>query len=190
MLKAGTGKQDLGEIAEDFRKHYAGKGVNIPEKSNYSDRDIQILAKAEAEEIIQSGYDEVVEEVNRLSKKGIQNMTAREKVMFQTLANHRQSAEQTEALRKLGVGEDVYNSAEFKNFAADFKPGTPMEKILSLYNGSKPKKNIKPMGSMKTGHENTAKDYYSPEEIARLTEDDLKDDRIWNAVRRSMTGKA
>jgi hypothetical protein len=33
------------------------------------------------------------------------------------------------------------------------------------------------------------KDYYSPEEIDRLTEEDLDDPQVWEAVRRSMTGR-
>ena len=32
------------------------------------------------------------------------------------------------------------------------------------------------------------KDYYSPEEIERLTEEDLDNPKVWEAVRRSMTG--
>ena len=33
------------------------------------------------------------------------------------------------------------------------------------------------------------KDYYSPEDIKNLTEEDLADPHVWEAVRRSMTGK-
>jgi hypothetical protein len=40
---------------------------------------------------------------------------------------------------------------------------------------------------MKQIQNSGVKDYYSPEEIERLTEDDLRDPHVWEAVRRSMT---
>ena len=45
------------------------------------------------------------------------------------------------------------------------------------------------MGSMKQSQGNVVKDYYTPEEIERLTEEDLDNPKVWEAVRRSMTGR-
>jgi hypothetical protein len=45
------------------------------------------------------------------------------------------------------------------------------------------------MGSMKQTPAKGAKDYYSQEDIERLTEEDLDDPHVWEAVRRSMTGR-
>jgi hypothetical protein len=45
------------------------------------------------------------------------------------------------------------------------------------------------MGSMKQQSPSSGvKDYYTPDEIDRLTIDDLKNPEVWNAVRNSMTG--
>jgi hypothetical protein len=45
------------------------------------------------------------------------------------------------------------------------------------------------MGSMKnTSQDNGVKDYYSPEEISKLSMADLRNPKVWNAVRKSMTG--
>ena len=191
VLKAGTGKENVEEIEDTFRQFYEKKGINIPAKPSYSDRDIEVLAKAEAEDIIRYGYDEVVEEVDRLAKIGVANMTARDKAMFKTLAEYRQNAERVMELSKMGVTQDVINSDEFTAFASKFVSNTPVTEIYDLYMAkSKPKKNIKPMGSMKQNQPNSGvKDYYTPEEIARLTEDDLDDPKVWEAVRRSMTGR-
>jgi len=52
-----------------------------------------------------------------------------------------------------------------------------------------PKKEVKPIGSMKSGQMNTVKDHYTEDEIARLSLDDLNDPQVWDAVRRSMTGQ-
>lgn len=190
VLKAGTGKESVDEISDMFRDFYEQKGIKIKPKPTYSDRDIEVLAKAEAEDIIRYGYDEVVEEVDRLAKMGAENMTSRDKAMFRVLAEHRQNVEKTMALSKMGVPEKVYASKEFTDFASMFNQNTPIEKIYELYNReTKPKKEIRTMGSMKQNQTEGVKDYYSPAEIDKLTEEDLADPKVWEAVRRSMTGR-
>lgn len=187
-LKAGTGKESVEEITDTFQKFYASKGIKMPEKPNYSAKDIEVLARAEANEFITAGFEDVVEEVDRLAAIGAANMTAREKAVFKVLAEHRQSAERSQELSKLGVGEDVYTSKEFQDFAGKFNPNTPIADIYDIYKKTKPRKEIHTMGSMKHNHESGVKDFYTPEEIARLTEEDLDNPKVWDAVRRSMTG--
>lgn len=188
VLKAGTGKQDVGEITDTFAKFYQSKGIKIPQKTDYSDKDLEVLARAEADEIIRSGFEDVVEEVDRLTELGASNMTAREKAVFKVLAEHRQNAERSQELSKIGVTEDVINSKEFKDFQSKFNPNTPISDIYDIYNKTKPKKESKTMGSMKQGQPTGVKDFYTPEEIERLTMKDLDDPKVWEAVRRSMTG--
>lgn len=188
-LKTGTGKQTVEELDDTFTKFYEGKGIKI-NKPNYSDGDIEVLARADAEDIINSGFDEVVEEVDRLTKLGVANMSARDKATFKILAEHRQSTERSRELAEIGITEDVYNSQEFKDFASKFNSKTPIKDIYDIYNKTKPKKEIRTAGSMKQSHNDKGvKDYYTPEEIERLTEDDLDDPKVWEAVRRSMTGR-
>ena len=93
VLKAGTGKDNVVELTDTFREFYERKGITIPNEPTYSDRDIEVLAKAEANDIIASGLEEVVEEVDRLVELGVENMSAREKQVFKTLAEYRQQAE-------------------------------------------------------------------------------------------------
>ncbi len=188
-LKAGTGKETVEEMTDTFKGFYEKKGIKIPSKPEYSSRDIERLAKAEAEDVIEGGFDEVVEEVDRLTELGVENMTAREKAVFKILAEHRQNAERGNELASIGVTEDVYNSKDFQSFASKFNPSTPIREIYDLYNKTQPRKEFKTMGSMKQSPTNAVKDYYSPEEIDRLTEEDLDDPKVWEAVRRSMTGR-
>lgn len=189
VLKAGTGKESVEEMTSTFADFYRQKGITIPEKPKYSDKDIAVLAKAEAEEIIRSGYDEVVEEVDRLTAIGIQNMTARDKAMFKVLAEHRQNAERGKELSKIGVTEDVYNSADFREFAGKFNPNTPIAEIYGIYAKTQPRKEIKPMGSMKnngSGGEGV-KDFYSFEEASKFTNADYdKTPGLEAAVKASM----
>ena len=190
VLKAGTGKQSVDEMTDTFKKFYASKGIKIPDKPDYTAKDIETLARAEADEIIRSGYEDVVEEVERLSEIGVANMNAREKALFKVLAEHRQGAERGKELASIGVTEDVYNSQEFKDFQSKFNPNTPIKDVYDIYMKTKPKKEIRTPGSMKQSQDfKGVKDYYSPEEIERMTEEDLDDPKVWEAVRRSMTSR-
>lgn len=190
VLKAGTGKESVEEVTDSFRQFYEQKGVRIAPRSDYSDRDIELLAERDAKDIIDSGFDEVVEEVDRLAEKGAANMTAREKVLFKALAEHRNNTERGKELTKLGVTENVYNSQEFKDFSAKFSATTPIREIYDIYQKTQPKKEIKTMGSMKnaTSEDGTVKDFYSYDEATKFTKKDFdKNPALYEAVRKSMT---
>ena len=189
VLKAGTGKESVEEMTDTFAQFYRSKGVKIPEKPNYTARDIEVLARAEADEIIRSGYEDVVEEVDRLTAVGAANMTAREKAVFRVLAEHRQNAERGRELQKIGVTEDVYNSQDFRDFAGKFNPNTPINDIYDIYAKTQPKKEIKTMGSMKTNTsaDNGLKDFYSYEEAMKFTKADFdKNPALYKKVQESM----
>jgi hypothetical protein len=188
-LRAGTGKESVEDINDAFSKFYESKGIKIRKEPQYSAKDIETLAKAEAEEIIHNGYEDVVDEVDRLAEIGVDKMSAREKALFEALAKHRATAERNKELSTIGITEEVYNSKEFKEFSSQFNSNVPISKVYDLYNKTQPKKEIRTAGSMKHNTvENGVKDFYTPEEIARLTMKDLDDPNVWKAVRRSMTG--
>ena len=189
VLKAGTGKQNVEEMTDTFREFYSKKGIQIPQRPTYSDKDIEILARAEAEEIIRSGFEDVVEEVDRLANVGAANMTAREKAVFKVLAEHRQKEERSKELSRIGVTEDVYNSKEFKEFASKFNSNTPIKDVYDIYHKTLPKKEIKTMGSMKTNasEDNGVKDFYSVEEARKFSKRDYdKNPALFAAVQKSM----
>jgi hypothetical protein len=189
VLKAGMGKDSVGEITSDLREFYGNKkGIQMPRKIDYSAKDIEVLARAEADEIINSGFDEVVEEVDRLASIGPANMTARDKVMFKVLADFRQSTERNRELAKLGVTEDVYNSKEFKEFASNYKDSVPITTVYNHYAKTLPKKEIKTMGSMKNSESSDSgvKEFYTVEEVKRIPVSEYyKNPALWEAVNRS-----
>ena len=188
VLRAGSGKETVEEMTDTFTKFYQGNGVDIPQRPQYNARDIEVLAIHEADEIIQGGLEDVIEETDRLAKIGVANMDDRERAMFKRLADYRQSTERSNALEKIGVTKDVYESQEFKDFASKFNTSTPITDIYNIYKSTKPKKDIKTMGSVTTNRGNEVKEFYTEEEISRLTEEDLDNPQVWEAVRRSMTG--
>ena len=190
VLRVGTGKESVEEMTDTFRGFYEKKGITIPLKPNYSEQDIAVLAQADADDIIRGGYEEVVEEVDRLTKVGYENMTAREKAVFKSLAEYRQKEERGHELGKLGVTEDVYNSKEFTEFAKQFNSKTPITDIYNIYSKMQPKKEIQTMGSMK--NHNTAdsgvKEFYTVEEARKFTKADYdKNPALFAAVQKSMT---
>lgn len=189
VLKAGTGKEDVAEMTDTFKQFYASKGVRIPEEPTYSSRDIEVLAKAEADDIIKSGLDDVIEEVDRLADIGLSNMTEREKAVFKELAEYRKNAEQGRELSKLGVGEDVYNSKEFKDFASQFTSNTPITKIYEIFNRMQPRKEVRTAGSMKnaTQTETGVKSFYTRDEALQFTKKDFdRNPALFKAVEQSM----
>ena len=189
VLRAGTGKESVEEMTDTFTKFYESKGIKLPEKPIYSDKDMEVLAKADAADIINAGFEDVVEEVDRLADLGLENMTPREKAYFKVLAEHRQKTERQNELSKIGVTEDEYNSKEFQDFAKMFNTTTPIAEIHKLYSKTKPKKEIKPMGSManKTSEDGTVKDFYTRDEALQFTKADYdKNPALYKAVQDSM----
>lgn len=189
VLRAGSGKETVEEMTESFTNFYKENGVNIPQRPQYNAQDLEILARHEADEIIQGGLEEVIEEVDRLAQIGVANMNDREKAMFKRLAEYRQSTERSNELEKIGVTKDVYTSQEFKDFASKFNANTPITDIYNIYQSQQPKKEHQTMGSMKsnTVQDNGVKDYYSYEEAVKFTKADFdKNPKLYEAVQKSM----
>ena len=189
VLEAGTGKKSVEEMADTFEQFYESKGIKISKEPTYSAKDIEILARADAEEFIRGGYEDVVEETDRLADIGVAKMTQKEKAVFKILAEHRQNAERGRELSGIGVGEDVYGSEEFQNFAKKFNSTTPIKEVYDLYKQTQPKKDIKPMGSMKNNKtaDSGVKEFYTVEEARSFTVADFnKNPALYEAVQRSM----
>lgn len=185
VLKAGTGESDLEAITNTFTDFYTKKGINIPQRANYNESDLKILANAEADDIINSSFDEVVGEVDRLADKGLDNMSPREKIVFKKLAEYRQSKERENELASIGAMK-LANDKEFNDFASQFNSNVPIKTVYEMFNKTRPQPKVEQMGSMKSTVPNTTKDYYTPDEVDRLTPEQLRDPKIMDAVDNSM----
>lgn len=187
VLNAGLGTSNIEEATNSLSNFYQEKGIKIPEyHEDRTEHEIEVLAKDDAKTIIDLGYDDIVEEVDRLAEIGFDNMSKRDKIMFQLLADERTKLESEKEIASLGVSKEELESAEFKEFSNKY-PSLSLKDKYELYSQIKPKKVENKMGSMKNGAASQVKDYYSPEEIEKLTEEDLDNPQIWNAVRKSMT---
>lgn len=191
VLSAGLGTNDLDEITNNLSNYYKSQGVEIPaERQNFSAKEEQILANAEANEIIASGYEDIVEEVERLAQIGANNMSTREKLIFKTLADERQKLEEKKELLSLGVDTKVFENEDYKNFIKE----NGLEKVAAkkayeLYKKMQPQPEVEQIGSMKSTETKVDKykEYYTPDEVRKLTSKDLDDPRIMKAVDDSMT---
>jgi exonuclease VII large subunit len=187
VVNAGLGTESTEEAVNKLTEFYESKGINIPSEPRYSDRDLEVLASAEADEIISSGYDDIVEEVDRLAQLDVNSMSQREKLVFTKLANARKSIEEEKELASIGVSKEDLESEEFKEFIKDLNPSLTLKRKYELYQKNKPKEEIKQIGSLQSGKSKDVKEYYSDKEISNMTLDDLDNDEVWEAVRKSMT---
>ena len=187
ILKAGLGTKDISESNQKMREFYKEQGIEIPayQKPRYSEEDEKALGELDAKKIISLGYDEMQEEANRLASIGNEKMSPREKVMFTTLANELTHQNQKRELAKLGVKEDVLNDSKFKEFASQFNSKTPIKNVYEMYTKINPPKQYEQIGSMKNEKGNNQKDYYTNEEIAKMTPEEIR--KNWDVIRKSMT---
>lgn len=191
VVKAGLNTSDLNDATERLAEYYKNEGVDIPNSPKYNDDDIRLIANAEANEFIESStYEEIADEVDELAKIGFENMSERDKIVFSKLADKRKALEEEKAVLSLGINKDELSSQEFKDFSDKLNPDLPIKEKYEMFLKIKPKKQVKQMGSMKTGPVSKVKDYYTEEEISKLTDEELDDPKIWEAVRNSMTGRA
>lgn len=191
VVKAGLNTSDLNDATERLAEYYKNEGVDIPNSPKYNDDDIRLIANAEANEFIESStYEEIADEVDELAKIGFENMSERDKIVFSKLADKRKALEEEKAVLSLGINKDELSSQEFKDFSDKLNPDLPIKEKYEMFLKIKPKKQVKQMGSMKSGPVSKVKDYYSEEEISKLTDEELDDPKIWEAVRNSMTGRA
>ena len=188
VLNAGMGTKDINEAINNLKEFYEEKGISIPKYYEQPNQyDMEAGAEKEANSIVESGSDDIVEEVDRLASIGVDKMTPRDKIIFTKLAGERERIEQEKEITDSGISKEDINSEDFKDFSKYLDPSMSLKEKYDFYQKTKPKKEIESIGSMKNVEPNVVKDYYSPEEIAKLTDEQLDNPKIWEVVRRSMT---
>ena len=189
VLNAGLGTTNIDDATKKLSDFYKAKGIVIPEEPTYSEADLKVLANAEANEIINSSYEDLVEEVDRLADKGIDRMTAREKLVFTKLAEERKRQESIKDLASIGVKPEALNDSEFVEFANKLNPSLSAKEKYEMYLKIKPKPKVETIGSMKgaTSKDNGVKDFYTYEESLKFTKADFdRNPELYKAVEKSM----
>ena len=187
VLKAGTGEDDLETMTDTFTNFYTQKGIQIPSIPQYSQREMEILANAEAEDIISAGYEEIKEEVDRLADIGVENMSIQDKFLFTKLAAERSRIEESKELASIGVTEV---DDDFREFANKLNPNLSMKEKYGLYTQFNSKTKGTKIGSMKSNtiKDNGVKEFYTYDEAVKFTRADYdKNPDLFKAVENSMT---
>ena len=190
VLKSTLGANDIDEANKKLREYYEAEGVKLPEvyKPGLSSREIEVLAKADAQDFINEGYDSMLNEANRLAAKEYKNLNERERIVFNILAERLTEEDNKRNLLKLGATEDVLNDKKFIDFKNQFNSKTPIGDIYNLYLKTQDSK-TKPvaMGSMKdTVAQKETKDFYSPTDVKNLSDDDWNKPGVWEKALASM----
>lgn len=190
VLRTTLKLEDGDDTNAKLREFYEAEGIKLPDaiKPGLSTREIEVLAKDDADMIIKDGYDAIKEEAYRLSNIGYNNLNEREKIMFVRLSDELTNENNKRDLLKLGASEELLTDKSFNDFKKKFNSDVPITEIYDMYMKNNTKKTVKENpGSMKNNDVSKVKDYYTPEEISKLTEEDLDDPKIWEAVRKSQT---
>jgi hypothetical protein len=190
VLNAGLGTNNIKDATDNLRNFYEKKGIKVPmpEANRLNDDDLKLLASNEAQKIIDAGFEDVVEEVDRLADKGVTNMTPREKLVFSQLANYRKAEQDKKELAQIGVSPKALEDPEFIEFAGDLNPNLSVKEKYERFLKYRPKPKVETMGSMKnTGDKDTwVKDFYTVEEARKFTKKDFdKNPALFAAVERS-----
>lgn len=195
LLKAGTGKDNLTDIKNEFANFYKSEGINIPDNKVNNEREEKILGRADAEEIIELGDDEVNRVANRIFEKPVEKRSIREKEIFEILGKHAMQEKAKKELIAKGIDEKVLDDESFKSFASKFNVSTPISEIYDVYKKMDSNRDaqelvkVKPAspGSARDVQSKKEKDFYTSEEVDSLTEADYdKNPKLIDIVRDSM----
>lgn len=193
LLSAGLKGKDLDENIKLLEEMYQEQGIDIPTQpqNHYSQREIEILANAEADSIIADGYDVIVDETKRLLDKGYENMTERDKIIFKKLDEAKKSTEDLKEIRKLGLQDDFVKNEDFKNFIKEYELPDSMSfsKKYELFAKSnlKNKEPVKNPGSMRNTDSKVERDWFTSEEVDQLTKEQYNDPNIMKKIERSFS---
>ena len=190
VLKSALGASNIDEANKKLREYYTAEGVKLPDvyKPGLTSREVEVLAKADAQDFIDDGYGSMLNEANRLAAKEYKNLNERERIVFNTLAERLTQEDNKRNLLKLGATEDILNDKGFIDFKNQFNSKTPIGDIYNLYLKTQDSK-TKPvaMGSMKdTVAQKETKDFYSPTDVKNLSDDDWNKPGVWEKALASM----
>lgn len=194
-LKVGMGKDSLEELDEELTSYYESQGIKMPTPKT-NERDELILAKADAEEIIDLGLEEMERVANDIANKPREVRTIREKTILTELVSKIAFEKAKTVLEAKGADIKILEDKEFKNFSSKFSATTPIAEVYDLFEKinkttTTPTQPPKPIGSVKSNVvNNEIKEYYTPEEISKFTREDyLKNPRLMEAVENSLAKK-
>ena len=195
IVRQGFGINDdtgIEDLINRTKSYYEENGQSIeryvPKENKH---DSEILAKADAKDIIEAGNAEIVSEYERL--RGKDNLSYREDILLRELQYELaiQGAEIT--LTKNGKDKNILRDDKFIDFASKYRPDISILDIYDDYMKMTEKKETKkeplPAGSMKgsNNEKNKIKSFYTPDEVDNFTQKELMENpKLLDAINKSM----
>lgn len=191
-LRAGLGANENDDIFESVNNFYKEQGVNIPQyEPAINNRDAERLGEYDAKDLIESAeFDEIQERANvlaSLKQKG--KISNREEAEFIKLGQYLTNELKVKELKEKGADEKIFESKEFKEFSKKFNSDTQSTEIYDLYLKLNHKEVEKPesTGSIKSTVGNSkVKEFYTSEEVDKLSSKDLDNPTVFKNVMASM----
>lgn len=175
LTREGLKAENDEDALEKTRNFYGKQGIKYT--PGRSAREEEILASAEAQDILDNcdSTDDIEKEIKRILSKGT-NATDRETLIAQKLNDELTLKVRVSELEKIGVKEEIYNSAEFKKFEKQFTKETPIADIYELYRSkTTPKKEVYNPGSMKTTAGKEKKKFISEAEYDKMSDKEIEE---------------
>lgn len=193
VINAGLGTNNVDDATEKLTEFYEENGIKIPSSNStqkFTDDEIELLANAEADRFIRDcTYKELEDEVNEIEQTMKEDeLTEREHLYYQRLKNELIRQDDEKAVLSLGISMSDLEKEDVKNYFAKLNPDLSLKEKYEMYLSSKPKKQNKKIGSMKTNTTNSqVKEFYTKEEALKFTQEDYdKIKGLEEAVERSM----
>ena len=192
IMKTALGAESLDDVLTKSRNFYKEQGIDIPEEnamSNLTDRQIMVLAKDDAERIIAAGDEEMEEEANRIAAIPPEKRTVVENTIFNEVCKELSNRKDIKSMKEKGYDTKILEDKDFQEFRWQFAVNKPASEIYEMYQVIKGTKPVQPNspGSAKTNNsDNEIKDFYTPEEARKFTEEDLDNPKLMAALDRSM----
>ena len=186
VVMKGTGANSVDDLLTNAYTQY---GVERP-KTTRSSKDDEILGKYDAQDILELEHEHIVAEANRLA--GIER-TPREEAKFlelgKYLTNKQKQEKRNQEIKENGFDADIVNSNEFKEFSEKFNEKTSLKDIYDIYSKTHTTTKQKPFsaGSAKGKSVKEESEFFTVDEFNALTEEDLKDDKVYEKAMRTMT---
>lgn len=185
LLQEQTNTNSVKDLLNLSYKQY---GVERPNNRNSED-EIK-LGKLDAQEILELDEEAIKEEAERLA--GIKR-TAREEATFMELGKHlttkKQEQKRKEEIKEAGIDEKILDNQDFKDFASKFNDNTSVKDIYEIYSKttqSEEKKKPFSAGSLRNNQKiNNDNEFYTEDEFMALTDEQLKNPKIYEKAMKS-----
>lgn len=191
IMKSALGVDNIDDAIAKSKEFYKEQGISIPEvasKPFLNERDEIVLAKADASDIINLGKSEMEAEANRIASIPENERTLRDRTVFNDLCQELIRINDENNLKAKGYDISVLKDKDFSSFREQFNLGIPVTQVYEMYQkvNNRPTQPKSPGSAKTTQTNNEIKEYYTPDEVRKFSEEDLDNPKLMKAIEKSM----